>query len=190
MATDASGNCSELYWGEIEPREHLIQLYREDDEFLDALEGFVVAGLRGGDGVIVLATSPHLGALEVRLRAGGDDPAGPKYRDRYIAVSAEQSLAQFMIGGWPDAARFEQFVEDMFRRASRGGRPVRAFGGLAAVLRKNGNADAMLRLEQLWRERCDERGLSVFCAYPRSAFVDDQGSIDRICAAHSRMLHR
>ena len=59
----------------LPPCEHLVQIYQEDDAFLDSLEGFVAGGLRSGDGVVVIATPSHTAALEDRLRAQGIDLA-------------------------------------------------------------------------------------------------------------------
>jgi len=45
-----SATTSEVFWGEIAPCEHLVQIYDNDGAFLDSLEGFVAGGLRAGDG--------------------------------------------------------------------------------------------------------------------------------------------
>ena len=43
MSTPASG--IEVFWGEIPPCDHLIQIYNDDAVFLDTLEGFAAGGL-------------------------------------------------------------------------------------------------------------------------------------------------
>jgi NAD(P)H-hydrate repair Nnr-like enzyme with NAD(P)H-hydrate epimerase domain len=57
-------NCnlakSEIFWGEIAPCDHVLQIYEDDDIFLDALTGFVGGGINAGDAVIVIATATHL----------------------------------------------------------------------------------------------------------------------------------
>src|SRR4051812_37599547 len=60
MATDHDGTSSEIFWGEIAPCEHMVQIYGEDSAFLDALEGFTAGGLRGDEGVVVIAMPAHL----------------------------------------------------------------------------------------------------------------------------------
>src|ERR1700752_4088002 len=102
IATDHRGNARENFWGESSPCEHLVQIYQDDGVFLDSLEGFVAGGLRAGDGVVVIATAPHLTALEDRLRAAGIDLETASLTDQYIGLPAEQTLAKFMIRGWPD----------------------------------------------------------------------------------------
>ncbi len=57
------------------PCEHMAQFYENDGVLLDTLAGFVGGGLKVGESAIVLATSPHLGALEQRLEESGVDVA-------------------------------------------------------------------------------------------------------------------
>jgi hypothetical protein len=188
--TDSHGNHGEIFWGEIAPCEHLVQIYQDDRAFLDSLEGFVAGGLRAGEGVVVIATTAHLAALDERLLAAGFDLRMAALRDEYIALPAKQTLAKFMIRGWPDDILFDQVVTGLLKRAGRDGRRVRAFGEMVALLWGQGHTGATVRLEHLWHRMCHERGFSLFCAYPRIGFTQDaELSIKEICAAHSRVVH-
>ena len=189
VATDHRGNVSEIFWGEISPCEHLVQIYQDDGVFLDSLEGFVAGGLKSGDGVVVIATADHLAALEQRLVAAGVNLNLATLCDQYIGLTAQQTLAKFMIRGWPDDVLFEQVVTDLLRRAGKDGRRVRAFGEMVALLWKDGHTAATVRLEHLWHRMCHERGFSLFCAYPRVGFTQDADlSMKEICAAHSKVV--
>jgi hypothetical protein len=183
-----STSCG-IFWGEIAPCEHLVQIYQEDASILDSLEGFVAGGLRCGDGVVVIATPSHAAALEDRLRSQGIDIETAQQEDRLIVRDAEECLDQFMVAEWPDADLFNQFVTQVLERAGRGGRRVRAFGEMVALLWAQGNNGATVRLEHLWHELCRRDSFSLLCAYPRSGFTKDaQESIRDICAAHSKVL--
>ena len=190
MATDRVGCKTEMFWGEISPCEHLVQFYDDEAPFLDSLEGFVAGGLRGGEGVVVIATPDHLAALEARLRGSGTfnlDAHG--IRDRYIALDADQVLSSFMVDGWPDDALFKAVVSSLLERAGEGGRRVRAFGEMVALLWQRGDTGATVRLEHLWHQLCHERGFSLFCAYPRIGFTQNADeSIREICDAHSKII--
>jgi hypothetical protein len=190
MASDAKGRTGEVFWGEIAQCEHLVQIYGDDETFLDALGGFVEGGLRAGEGVVVIATAEHLRALSARLRAVGVDIDTPAMRDQYLSFDADRVLAMFMLNGWPDDYLFEQIVTTLIARAGKGGaRRVRAFGEMVALLWSQGHAGATVRLEHLWNRMCEQRGLSLLCAYPKIGFTQDaDASLREICAAHSKVL--
>ena len=177
------------FWGEITPCEHLVQFYDGDGPFLDALSGFVSGGLRAGEGVIVIATPGHLAALNRRLVLEGVDTEEARAKDQYIVLDAEGTLARFMVNGWPNDERFVLTVTDVITRAGRGGRRVRAFGEMVALLWAQGHAGATVRLEHLWQRLCERMGFSLFCAYPRIGFTQGmETSIHELCAAHSKVL--
>jgi hypothetical protein len=187
--TDHSGNACEMHWGEIPPCEHLVQIYQDDNVFLDTLEGFVAGGLRAGEGVVVIATPAHLQALNGRLMAAGIELAQAELRDQYIALDADRTLKKFMIRGWPDELLFERVVGDLLARASKDGRRVRAFGEMVALLWSEGRTGATVRLEHLWHQLCQKERFSLLCAYPRVSFTKGEDlSIREICAAHSKVV--
>lgn len=180
---------AEVFWGEISPCEHLVQIYEDDDIFLDSLEGFVAGGIVAGDGVVVIITPPHLLALNQRLKQRGINVASALRTDQYLALDAETILSEFMINGWPDELLFNELVTKLLTRAKGNGRRVRAFGEMVALLWAQGNNCATVRLEHLWHRLCNEQSFSLFCAYPRSGFTRDaSASIQEICDTHSRVV--
>ena len=178
-----------VFWGEISPCEHLLQIYSEDAPFIDALVGFVGGGLTSGEAVVVIATPEHRAALRDRLRDEGIDLAVAIAKDQYIALDAEATLAKFMVNGWPDDARFNYAINDILDRARGTGRRVRAFGEMVAILWGQGHNGATVRLEHLWNELCGQKTFALFCAYPRAGFTQDTAdSVRAICAAHTRVV--
>ena len=179
----------EIFRGEVTPCEHLVQIYDDHDVFLDTLAGFAGGGLRAGDGVIIIATDIHLTALASRLVESGTDIEAARQRDQYIPMDAEKLLSRLVFRGWPDDYLFKQSVTELLSRARRGGRRVRAFGEMVALLWARGQNAATVRLERLWQGVCLNEGLSLFCAYPRSGFTQDANtSIQELCALHSRIV--
>jgi hypothetical protein len=67
-STPAAKRMPEMFWGEIAPCEHVVQIYNEDRAVLDALEGFVSGGLRARGSAIVIATEGHRKAQRRRRR--------------------------------------------------------------------------------------------------------------------------
>jgi hypothetical protein len=177
------------FWGELSPCEHLVQIYADDDVFLNSLEGFVASGLNAGDGVIVIATPAHRRALEDRLRRSGFDLAGATAKNQFIALDAEETLGRFMIDSWPDDERFKRTVADLVGRAGQDGRRVRAFGEMVSILWSRGDCGATVRLEYLWSNLCKQGTFSLFCAYPKIGFTESPDiAVQAICAAHSRVI--
>jgi|HubBroStandDraft_1064217.scaffolds.fasta_scaffold77566_2 hypothetical protein len=180
---------SQVFWGELAPSEHLVYLYDGKDAFFNLLENFVAEGFLNGEAVIVLGTQAHRQALNVRLEKRGLDLAAARRDCQYMDLSAENCLATFMKDGWPDEKRFNEAIGNLINRASRRGRPIRAFGEMVALLWANGNSGATVRLEHLWNEFRRAQPFSLFCAYPKSGFTDDSDtSLREICEAHTKVI--
>jgi len=94
---------ADIFWGELAPCEHLVQLYEHDDVFLDTLEGYVYGGLHAGDAVVVIATARHAKDLTERLRRRGVDVDKERRLRNFILLNAEETLHSFVSDdGWPN----------------------------------------------------------------------------------------
>lgn len=179
----------QIFWGEIAPCDHVVQIYENDTVFLDLLSGFVDNGIRTGECVIIIATKAHLMELEKRLDVLGYSVSHLISKNQYVPLDAEEILSQFMVNDWPDQNLFNHMVGEVLTRAKGNGRKVRAFGEMVAILWANGHVGATIRLEQLWNKFCEKEAFCLFCAYPKSGFTQDaRESIVHICGAHSKMI--
>ena len=177
------------FWGEIAPCEHVVQIYEDDQVFLDLLVGFVSGGIKARECVIVMATDSHLKALDARLRADGLNVFDMMLKDLFIPINAEQALSQFMINGWPDEILFRHLVTQLIDRAHKHKRKVRAFGEMVAILWSQGLNGATVQLEDLWNKFCETEALCLFCAYPKAGFTEDaHASMMHICGAHKKVI--
>ena len=180
---------ADVFWGEMSPSEHFVQIYDAEEAFMDTLEGFIGKGLESGDSAIVIATQAHLRALETRLTAKGLDLDAARLDDSYIDLDAEESLQKFIVDGWPDDARFIAFVGGVLTRARAKGQKVRAFGEMVAIMWARGDHSATVRLEHLWHKLCLAESFSLFCAYPKVGFTENPATaIDMLCATHSKVF--
>ncbi len=181
--------AAEDLWGAGSAHEHSVQIYADENALLHGLEGFVSGGLRTGDGVIVIATAAHRLALEERLRSRGFNLDIARAEDRYVPVDAEAALARFMTRGWVDEERLGRLVNELFQAARGPGRRVRVFGEMVALLWRQGQASATMRLEALWNEYLEQETFCLFCAYAESDFPEDaRPSLAHICAQHTRQI--
>ena len=102
MMTDWKKTKTDVFWGEIAPCDHVVQIYENDAIFLDALSGFVGGGINAGDCCIIIATQQHLKALEDRLTSYGVQVKDLVSEKRYFPLDAELTLSRFMVNNWPD----------------------------------------------------------------------------------------
>src|SRR6267143_6955544 len=170
---------------------HLVQFYEREPYLYDRVSEFMSGGLRDGDAAVVIATRPHRLGVESSLRDRGVDIGELIALGRYYTLDAAETLAEFMVDGWPDPRRFAESVGGAIRVA-RGAndRRVLAFGEMVALLYGEGKRDAALRLEELWNELARTDSFALFCAYPLGSF--DQATHAKpfgdIVAAHTAVV--
>ena len=180
---------ADIFWGEIAPTDHVLQIYNNDDTFLDALAGFIGSGINAGDCVLLIATAKHLELIQHRLIDYGISVQTLIEDDRYIPLDAEATLSKFMRDGWPDEKLFHETVSALFEKAVSKGRRVRAFGEMVAILWEKGYHGATVSLEHLWNNFREKNSFTLFCAYPKAGFVGNiHDSLNTICDCHTKMI--
>ncbi len=178
---------SEIFWGEIAPCDHVLQIYDSDEVFLDALAGFVGAGINSGECCIVIATDTHLAELERKLTNLGIQVPNLLSEKMYVPVNASEVLAKFMVNGWPDEDLFNKTISEIIGSCTK--RRIRAFGEMVAILWAEGHNGATVQLEHLWNKFCEQEAFCLFCAYPKTGFTNDiNDSFMHICGSHSKMI--
>lgn len=179
----------QVFWGEIAPCEHTVQVYESEKIFLDTLEGFAGSGFLANDSVVIIATSSHLEALNKRLISQRFDLNALIRADQYIPIDADDLLSAFLVDGWIDEKIFNRFITDIVSRAKQHNGKVRAFGEMVAVLWAKGHCGATVQLENLWNQLHEKNPFTLFCAYPKTGFTQSHtDSIDTICKQHAKVI--
>ncbi len=184
-------SCAELL-DNVDPEEHLVQLYGKDDRLLTRnITRFLSEGLRRGDGLITIATAEHSGSVARQLR---QEPGYPKavLEGRLVFLDAQATLDRLLIGGQPDRDLFERVVGDALKgvqeRAGHTG--IRAYGEMVGLLWKAGQREAAIRLEGYWNSLLRSSNISLFCAYPIDIFAEEfhSANVDAVLCAHTHMV--
>jgi hypothetical protein len=182
-------STSEIFWGEIAPSEHVVQIYESDDIFIDTLAEFIGGGIKAGDSCIVIATDAHLKSLESKLVNWGVQLDPLISNNLFMPINAEELLSQFMVDDWPSERLFNQVITETIRKAGFRKRRIRAFGEMVALLWAKGLNGATVHLEHLWNKFCAQNSFCLFCAYPKSGFTHDiNDSLRDICCRHSKLI--
>jgi hypothetical protein len=178
-----------VFWGEIAPCDHVLQIYESEKMFVSTLVDFACHGFKSGDGVIVIATPEHLEAVKKEIVKKGYNIDALIKSNQFVPAEASELLSRFMIRGWPDETLFHDSIMQLIEKASENKRKVRAFGEMVAVLWAQGLNGATVQLEMLWCQLHEKENISLYCAYPKSGFTQTlQESVDSICRKHSHLL--
>ena len=178
-------------WAIVGHTEHFVQFYEHEHVLLEAVSGFVGGALRAKEAAVVLATPTHRMEVKRLVLATGLDVGAEHRAGRFVSLDAVDLLAQFMVDGSPDAARFHEVVGGIIANAARGGWHVRVYGELVALLVSAGNESAAIRLEALWNELQRKTGaFSLFCAYPMDKLGEESlgEAVRQVCAEHSQVI--
>jgi hypothetical protein len=165
------------------PRDHIVQLY-QDQQFLNrAVCRFAAAAIANGEGIILVPTAAHWEAFRPRLEAEGVDVKAAQGRGQLTIVDADELLPQFMRDAMPDAPVFLGLAADVIARARGGGRypKVRWWGEMVNLLWERGDVAASMGLEDQFDRLAHEHGIAIFCSFVMDNFNGE---------VHSRMLPR
>lgn len=168
---------------------HVVQFYADDAALIHPLTDFVAGGLEAGEAVVLAATPAHIHALEVAVVDRGVNLTEAIDAGRWVALDARELLERFMVGNLPDLERFTDVVGGLLGEAGAGGRNVRVFGEMVALLWKEGNVAGTMALEECWNELAARHSFTLFCGYPAEALADDSVQVlQTICDHHSGVV--
>jgi PAS domain S-box-containing protein len=177
-------------WSGLRKSEHFVQFYEQDSFLTSSVASFMGAGMVNGEAAIIIATANHRLAICENLQEQGISIEKAEAVGQLFLLDASETLARFMVQGKPDPALFNKVIGGLVARSTSEDRPLRAFGEMVALLWQKGNADAAIRLEELWNDLGKKYTFSLFCAYPMSGFCSEAHGqpFTHICKAHTRVI--
>jgi len=169
--------------------EHFVEFYETTAFLIGTVADFLVPALRAGDSAVVVATAEHRAAFAAAISAERIDLDLATAEGRYQALDAAEVMARFMEDDGPDPVRFEEVAGAVIDRAAAGGRQVKVYGEMVALLWADGDVRSTIALEDLWNDLAVERSFSLLCAYPMQDFDDDaRAAFKHICQQHSDVI--
>ena len=161
---------------------HIVQFYDSDAYLASLLADFVADGAVAGEPVLIIATDAHRTALSALLRERNTSESHVTFLD------AAELLATFMDGTVPDREKFMHSIAGLFAAFPQSS--VRVYGEMVELLWRAGNAEGVIRLEELWNELAADYSFSLLCGYPIDNFSSDADSrpFAAICNTHSHVI--
>src|ERR1700676_888903 len=138
------------------PCGHIVYPYTDENLVGQAVCLFASAGIRDGEGVILIMTAGHCEPIKLRLQVEGYNVAAYERSGQLTCVTSEDLLARFMRAGTLNEDLFRSTISGFIDRAKArmsNGHPakVRLFGEMVSQLRER-DLTATTRLEELWNE--------------------------------------
>jgi hypothetical protein len=176
--------------GAVDLGGHAVQFYRDDGDLAAGVGGYVIAGLEADHDVLVVATRAHQRAFEAELAAAGVNCDAAAGAGSLVWVDATETLRQFWTGDGLDRACFDSVLGALLRQATRGGRPVRIYAEMVALLWGAGQVALALELEELWNELRAALPISLLCGYPARLVANNSssGSVAVVCQVHTTVF--
>ncbi len=173
------------------PRDHIVQLYQDQDFLNRAVCRFAGAALANGEGIILVPTLTHWNAIRPRLEAEGVDVEAARQRGQLTVVDADELLPRFMRDAMPDSSVFLGLAGDVIGQARAGGRyqKVRWWGEMVNVLWERGAA-ASMNLEDLFDQLAKKHDIAIFCSFLMDNFDGEVHAhmLPRLGTNHSHLI--
>jgi hypothetical protein len=151
------------------PCGHIVYPCTDENLVGQAVCLFASAGIRDGEGVILIMGADRREPIKLRLQVEGYNVEAYERSGQLTCISTDDLLARFMVDGTLDEDLFRSTIGGLIDRAkaSRGSRhsgKVRIFGEMVSQLR-NTDLTATTRLEELWNDVIKQHSVSLLCTY-------------------------
>jgi hypothetical protein len=169
---------------------HVVQFYGHEEELADRVAGYLLGALQHDGVAVVIATAAHRRAFEGRLTRAGVDLAAAARAGTYRTRDAADAVRALTAGGQLDRGAFGRVIGRLIADAGQGGRPVRAYGEMVALLWDAGLVNDAVQLEEIWGSLGLTHSFSLFCSYPARSVTGD-GHLEafgEVCRLHGSVV--
>ena len=148
---------------------HIVHFYSDDKVLVREVTRIMSAALNRGEPAIAIATRSHCDEVVQELKREVRNFPRATAEGWCVMLNAAETLSRFMVNGMPHPERFADVLTPVIVRASLASpnpqNRITVFGEMVSLLCAQGNAEAAVRLEQLWNKLAQTHSLSVYCAY-------------------------
>ncbi len=187
-----SGESWDRLVADAGPRDHIVQLYQDEDFLSRAVCRFAGAAIANGEGIILVPTLTHWNAIRPRLEAAGVDVKAARERGQLTVVDADECLPRFMRNSMPDSSVFLGLAADVIGQARAGVRypKVRWWGEMVNVLWERGNVAASMSLEDQFDQLAKKHDIAIFCSFLMDNFNGEVHThmLPRLATNHSHLI--
>ena len=171
-------------------RDHFVRFYEEVPALCREVARYLRDGVESGGAAMMIAEPAHRDGIMAEWAAEGFDPRAAIDEGQLVILDAEQTLAEFVVEGWTDRARFDVVVGDRVRGLLRRFGELVAFGEMVALLWGANRREAAIDLENAWNSLAVQHRFGLFCAYPMHLCADSDATeaFGRVCDAHTHVL--
>jgi hypothetical protein len=169
---------------------HVVQFYGHEEDLADRVAGYLLGALKADGVAVVIATAVHRRAFERRLTRAGVDLAAAALAGTYRTLDAGDAVRALTAGGQLDRGAFDRVIGRLIADAGQGGRPVRAYGEMVALLWDAGLVNDAVQLEEMWGSLGLTHSFSLFCSYPARSVTGD-GHLEafaEVCRLHGSVV--
>jgi PAS domain-containing protein len=172
------------------PNEHLIQFYNAEDTLFDAISSFILPSFFSSEhAAVIVATKPHLEALDLYLRQQNLVPELLRKRDQMFLAPAEAILETLMPNGVVEEKIFFDFFGPLFARLQKKYPRLLVYGELVNILCERDEHVKAHELEEVWEAFLLGKDAALLCGYNLNVFSSDglEDVFQKICRSHSHV---
>ena len=165
--------------------DHLVQVYQDPAFLVEAVTGYVCAGLQKGEAALIIARPDHRQLFAQALgRAGLSASPGLRMLD------ADDMLAAFMVDGMPEWTAFQRECGRAIGELQLHYPAVRAYGEMVDILWQLGRRHAAIKLEDFWNQLARVQKFSLLCAYAMDPLAAGSygGGLESVCRCHTHLI--